>query len=104
MATQRIPPVKAVAHVKVTDNGQVDQPEVHLSKSGGDQVEWSAGKAAKIVFESAEGSPFDETTFRVPAGGSVPSGPIREKADAKEYKYTVYGATGKNDPTVIIHN
>jgi hypothetical protein len=105
MATQKMPPMKGGVpkHVKAADDGQVDQPTVDLSKSAGDEVVWSSVKPAKIAFEGVEGSPFDETTFRIPPGGSVSSGPARDDADLREYKYTVYGAGGKNDPTVIIH-
>jgi hypothetical protein len=51
------------------------------------------------------GSPFEKTTFHIPAGGSVSSGPAKATAEAeKRYKYSVVGEKGVNDPTVIIHN
>lgn len=105
MATQRVPPMKGgMPHpVKAADNGQVDQPKVAISKSAGDEVVWSSAKPARIAFEGAEGSPFAETAFRIPPAGSVSSGPARDDAELKEYKYTVYGASGTNDPTVIIN-
>jgi hypothetical protein len=90
-----------------SDNGQVDVFDVEISKSMADQVTWFAHGAsgAIIEFSSSDGSPFEESTFHVPATGSVSSGPAKPSAVAnKYYKYTVKGRTGKNDPGVIIHN
>ena len=94
--------------VQITsDTGQVDVYDVEISKSMADQVTWFAhgASAATIEFSSPDGSPFHESTFHVPASGSVSSGPARPAAVVnKYYKYTVKGRAGKNDPGVIIHN
>lgn len=90
-----------------SDDGQVDVYDVDISKVGADEVTWFAHGAARatIEFSSAAGSPFQESTFHVPAGGSVSSGPAKASAVVgKYYKYTVKGPKGENDPGVIIHN
>jgi len=90
-----------------SDNGHVNVSDVDISKCNADEVTWFAhGNAgATIEFSSADGSPFHESTFHVPGGGSVSSGPAKAGAVVgKYYKYTVKGRTGKNDPGVIIQN
>jgi hypothetical protein len=92
-------------HVKITSHdGQVDTHTVRVSKSVGEEITWFShdNKRAIVVFASADGSPFQETHFHVPAGGSVSSGPAHDLAEHKSYKYTVVGHTGVNDPVVII--
>jgi hypothetical protein len=91
----------------ISDGGQVDQDDVPVSKSGGDEVTWFAygGAGATIEFSSSDGSPFNDSKFYVPTAGSVSSGPAKANAVVnKYYKYTVKGRAGQNDPGVIIHN
>jgi hypothetical protein len=93
--------------VKITNNkGKVDTDTVHVSQSAGEEVTWLAGDSdgAIIVFASPDGSPFEETTFFVPAGGSVSSGPADNGQVGQSYKYIVVGDVGSNDPVVIIDN
>jgi hypothetical protein len=107
MATEKVIPITGNdnRHVHAEDNGQVDNDTVHVSKSAGHQVTWFSASKAKIEFSSQSGSPFEEATFHIPAGGSVSSGPAKATAMAeKRYKYSVVGEKGVNDPTVIIHN
>ena len=107
MATEKVIPITGIdnRHVHAEANGQVDNDTVHVSKSAGHQVTWSSRSKAIIAFSSESGSPFEETTFHIPAGGSVSSGPAKATAEAeKRYKYSVVGEKGVNDPTVIIHN
>ncbi|HEY6270804.1 MAG TPA: hypothetical protein VIX19_02295 [Terriglobales bacterium] len=108
MATYKVPDLPVYRGVHITsDNGQVDVKDVEISKSMADQVTWFAhGAAGAIIeFSSPDGSPFEESTFQVPATGSISSGPAKRAAVVnKYYKYTVKGRTGKNDPGVIIHN
>lgn len=90
-----------------SDDGQVDVYDVDISRGGRDEVTWFAHGAvrATIEFSSADGSPFQDATFHVPAGGSVSSGPAKGSAVVgKYYKYTVKGPKGSNDPGVIIQN
>ncbi len=90
-----------------SDDGQVDQSTVEVSKSMAEEVTWFAygGGGATIVFSSSDGSPFQESLFQVPATGSVSSGPAKATAvENKTYKYTVVGQAGANDPGVIIQN
>jgi dihydrodipicolinate reductase len=78
-------------HVKITSHdGQVDTHTVRVSKNAGEEVVWfsHANKRAIVAFASADGSPFQETHFHVPAGGSVGSGPAHGAAEKKAYKYT----------------
>ena len=90
--------------VQITDcKGSVDTEKVHASMNGEDHIIWYAHKkGAIIVFASPDGSPFLETTFHVPAGGSVSSGPPVKGQLNGEYKYIVVGDCGSNDPVVII--
>jgi hypothetical protein len=107
MATEKVRPMMRPEdrHVHAEEDGQVDNPTVHVSRSAGHQVTWFSNKKAIISFSSRSGSPFEESTFHVPAGGSVSSGPVKPTAEAeKPYKYSVVGEKGVNDPTVIIHN
>lgn len=107
MATEKVIPItgKDNRHVHAEDDGQVDNHTVHVSKRAGHQVTWSSNGKAVIEFSSQEGSPFEQAVFKVPAGGSVSSGPAKETAEAeKSYKYSVVGEKGVNDPIVIIHD
>jgi len=107
MATDKVIPITGNDnhHVHAEDNGQVDNDTVHVSKSAGHQVTWSSRSKAIVAFSSESGSPFEEATFHIPAGGSVSSGPAKATAEAeKRYKYSVVSVKGVNDPTVIIHN
>jgi hypothetical protein len=106
MATQKVTPIAANEHhVHAEHDGKVNRDTVHVSKSAGHQVTWTSARRAIISFSSHDGSPFEETTFHVPAGGSVSSGPAKATAEPeKAYKYSVVGEKGVNDPTVIIHN
>jgi hypothetical protein len=101
MATEKVIPMteKGDRNVHANDDGQVDNETVHISKGAGEQVTWFSRKKAIVVFASQDGSPFEETTFHVPAGGSVSSGPATPAAEHdKSYKYTVVGEKGVNDP------
>jgi hypothetical protein len=107
MATEKVIPMTGNANrnVRASEDGQVDNPEVPISMSAREEVTWFSSTKAIIAFASHDGSPFAETTFHVPAGGSVSSGPANKTAEPeKRYKYTVVGEKGVNDPTVIIHN
>lgn len=89
----------------VTDDGHVDPDDVDIYP--GQEAIWFAHNnqaGATIEFSSADGSPFYEKIFYVPAGGTVSSGLFRSDAKSKRYKYTVKGPAGQNDPGVIIHN
>jgi hypothetical protein len=107
MATEKVTPITANEnrHVHAEEDGHVDNPTVHVSKSAGHQVTWHSRKKAIVSFSSQDGSPFEEATFHVPPGGSVSSGPAKPTAEVdKSYKYSVVGEKGVNDPAVIIHN
>jgi hypothetical protein len=97
---------KPKKHVRViNEKGHVDQDVVHISKGAEEEIVWGTEhKNVKVVFSSEEGSPFQESIFHVPAGGSVSSGPALKGAGHKAYKYTVKGEGGDNDPRVIIQN
>jgi hypothetical protein len=88
----------------IDNNGHVKPDPVDIYKSSGDQVLWIADTGPAVVEFSPTDCPFYKCNFNVAAGGSVPSGPIRDDAQAKRYKYSVKGQTGPNDPVVIIHN
>jgi hypothetical protein len=98
-------PAKGRKEVHITSHeGHVDHDTIRLSQSAGEELTWYSheNKKAMIVFASPDGSPFAESHFSVPAGGSVSSGPVRGAAQKKSYKYTVIGECGVNDPVIII--
>lgn len=101
----RLRPLESHSVHIIDDDGQVDQPTITISRST-DEVTWTArgAKKALIVFATPDGSPFHDTTFHVPANGSVSSGPVKSSALNLEYKYTVIGQIGVNDPIVIVEN
>lgn len=84
------------------DHGGVDKDKVTISR--GSEVTWSShGHGhATIVFDSAKGSPFACNTFYVPNGGSVTSGPAVRGGGKEEFKYTVHGKNGDNDPVIVV--
>lgn len=88
----------------IGDRGEVNQPSVHLSLSSDEEVTWFAhgNQAAKIDFSCEQGSPFQDSVFQVPAGGSISSGRIKHGANKQSYRYKVVGPNGTNDPEVII--
>jgi hypothetical protein len=64
--------------VHVGQGCEVDNEVVNVSRSAGDEVVWSSdGDGFTISFQT---SPFAASTFRVPAGGSASSGPVRPGA------------------------
>ena len=102
-AQQRTTRAAPSTSVDLTDNrGHVHTDKVTIRR--GSQVMWSSaghGKA-KIVFDTGTGSPFASTTFQVPRNGSVCSGPAVRGRGGKEFKYTVRGEKGHNDPVVAV--
>ena len=84
----------------IGDRGEVNQPTVRLSSD--EEVTWFAHDSQTATILFSQGSPFSDTTFQVPAGGSISSGRIRDDAKDQRYKYSVVGPKGKNDPEVII--
>jgi hypothetical protein len=84
--------------------GQVDEKRVHVNGTG-EELTWFAhgNENATIVFTASQGSPFQQSVFLVPAGGSVSTGGVTDSAKYNvPYKYTVVGPVGSNDPEVII--
>lgn len=85
------------------DCGGVDQPTVTVNRVLGEEITFfSNGTKALVIFASPDGSPFQEATFHVPAGGSVSTGPVQAGVASKSYKYTVVGQVGVNDPIIIV--
>lgn len=89
---------------------------VNVSLTDRQEVQWYSDTACVITFPN--GSPFAETVFRVPAHGSVCSGPVTRGtkpctitgctaspgAHPGHYKYTISDTAGKVlvDPQVIV--
>lgn len=89
----------------IANDGSVDVNKQKVGK--GEQARWysDTGKMSIIYFNKREGSPFADNIFYVPAGGSVSSGPFRKEwPEKKEFRYTVVGTQGNNDPVIIIDN
>lgn len=76
----------------------------YLSKSAGDQAEWSSSERRHFTIDFKSQSPFEGSIFQVPAGsGSATSGPI--VGPPGTYKYSLIDDQGKEtDPEIIITN
>lgn len=81
--------------------GKVDRNRCTVHAKTKQEAEWvSKGGNFTVVFEE---SPFDNTVFIIPSGGSVCSGPPAVEPDRnKEYKYTAFGPDGSTDPIIIV--
>src|SRR3954471_7476409 len=95
--------------IKINPQGWIVNSDARTpaSKAGGDTVTWRAlgqGGPWRVVF--FDSSPFASTTFIVPQGGTVSSGPITASPSAFPFKfrYEVQDNDGKviDDPDVII--
>jgi hypothetical protein len=68
--------------VHIHQGGDVDNEVVNVSKSDGDELVWySEDDPFTITFQT---SPFANSTFHVPAGGSINSGPVASGAGVGE--------------------
>ena len=84
-----------------TPKGNVNKSPRKVSKTNKDEAEWiSTGGNFTVVFDE---SPFANSVFIIPSGGSVCSGPPKVNADLdKPYKYTAFGPNGSTDPIIIV--
>ena len=73
--------------VCVSQGGEVDNEAVNVSRSASDEVVWTShGDEFTISFQT---SPFAASTFHIPAGGGVSSGPVRAGAAPGRYQYFI---------------
>jgi hypothetical protein len=73
--------------VHIHNNADVDNEIVNLRMSMGEELEWhSDGDEFTVEFPI---TPFAQSSFVVPPGGSVGSGPIRPDAPITRYFYNV---------------
>jgi len=99
-----VPPIKRIEHFA----DQRDEMIVTtLSKGRREEVEFFSKRDIRIVFDFAEGTPFQKASeFLVKAGQIASSGPLRETVGAGEqYHYRVHAMKGTGpsaDPTIII--
>lgn len=107
--THPLPLAPIVQPVTIKDSkGTVDTDPAQISKSNKDSVTWiSDGTNPATILFPPDASPFADSTFHVPAGGSVSSGPATASAMVggilgKGYKYTVRGKDKENDPIIQI--
>lgn len=73
---------------------------VHVSRSAGDDVDWSSSRPFTVEFKPS--SPFHTATFPPSPGSSATSGPVRPNAAKGRYKYTVK-ITGYKDLDPGVH-
>jgi hypothetical protein len=96
-------------HIPIDDDtGHVSAPhdKKHISKKN-DQAVWDAsacGCGPFTVEFDPNNFPFQHATFDVPKGQKKTSGPVVHGNPGDEFKYTIIGPKGKNDPRVIINN
>ena len=90
--------------VHISPGGDVDNEVVNVSRSAGDEVVWSSGGDDFTV--SFTTSPFAASTFHVPAGGSISSGPVRAGAGVGRYHYFINDNTlgQSGDPDVDVRH
>lgn len=115
MATAAAIPATVWVGVKIQIPNASPDP-VNISLNAGQEVQWYSDTACVVTFPN--GSPFTETEFRVPAHGSVCSGPAVPGAKIcaipactappnthpGHYEYVITDTTGKVlvDPQVIV--
>jgi hypothetical protein len=88
--------------IHVRHDGEVDNEVVNVRKSAKDEVVWYSDEdELTIQFPT---TPFSESTFVVPAGGSTSSGPVRADAAIARYPYYIMNvALAKSaDPDLIV--
>jgi hypothetical protein len=94
----KTPPAKEVEIQRVSHGSvKVDKDKVDLSISGKDHMKWKSKEDWLVVFP--DGSPFEDWFFHQ---GNSNSGPIREGAEEREYKYIVAINGALLDPGVVI--
>ncbi len=87
--------------IKIKDRkGNVDKDPCHLSKGAEDEAQWFAVDGRSIIHFTD--SPFQDSVFFVPDGGSVSSGPPVKGKIGQTYKYNVDGPDGSVDPGFVI--
>jgi hypothetical protein len=106
MATmpKHVPPIKRIEHF---GDPRDEMIVTTLSKGNREEVEFFSKRDIKIVFDFAEGTPFQQDSeFLVRAGQTTPSGSLHERVAAGEkYRYRVHAMKGTGpgaDPTIII--
>ena len=77
MATVPREAIGKILHIQIRGT-QVIPDHVPIRKSRGEEVEWHSDTARIIRFAK---SPFSKVEFRVPANGSVRSGPPKKEAE-----------------------
>lgn len=93
--------VMAKKIIKIKDRrGNVDTDLCHLSKGEDDEAQWVA-EDGRFTVRFAD-SPFQDSVFVVPEGGSVRSGPPVNGTVGETYKYKVDGPEGDIDPRIVI--
>jgi hypothetical protein len=90
--------------VNIYDDGEVDNELVNVSKGNKDEIMWNNSNdyAVSIVFKN---SPFIKASFPVPAGGSTPSGEVRDDVQpwvAYDYEITSLALAKAGDPGIKI--
>jgi hypothetical protein len=93
------------AKVKIAKDGKpAPLNPIQVSKRREEEVQWLAEPKLRLhmVFEAE--TPFEDSEFVVPKGGSVCTGAVRKEAVEKTYKYTIKDELGNMllDPEIII--
>lgn len=97
--------IPVCVHVKIDQSIPGWADDVMVSKAQNEQVEWSSSNGPFTV-QFKDRTPFQGSTFQVPAFGSVCSGPLTPATKPKDmYKYDIV-QNGKvvSDPQIIIRN
>lgn len=96
-------------HIPIDDDtGSVSAPHDNkpISKAN-DQAVWDATRCNcgpfTVEFDTNH-FPFGQPTFHVAKGQKTGSGKVVHGEPGDEFKYTIRGPKGKNDPRVIINN
>lgn len=89
--------------IKIEDRkGKVNKYECTLHTDQSEEAVWNSDDGRCLVIFGT--SPFKDSVFVVPDGGSVSSGEVVAPVEKppKKYKYTVVGPDGSNDPIIVI--
>ena len=92
--------------ILIKSDGRINDTDCRktLLRGGDNQVQWIASGPGNWRIEFTNGSPFVDNTFYVSVGAPRESGPPRDDAQLRAYKYRVFDPADqlKDDPDVLI--
>lgn len=93
-----------VRNSRTKNKPEVSPDRIRVSYEAREAVEWQSEDGGRYTIEFREGSPYTDSVFVVPSGGSVTSGPLLDSVKVEQvYKYWVTDRQGDTtDPDIKI--